>query len=65
MRGTFGVSELRPDKRSLYSEVRAVDVSADNGDTSPRPPVFRDSKGNQGTLVSKGRGDMVKRFYHA
>lgn len=48
-------------RKHLYSEVRAVDVSADNGNASPRLPVLRDCEGKQGTLVPNG---VVKRYYH-
>jgi hypothetical protein len=48
-------------RKDLYSEVRAVDVSADDGDAGPSLPVLRDCKGKQGTLVPNG---VVKRYYH-
>jgi hypothetical protein len=51
-------------REDLYPEVRAVDVSANNGDASPRLPVLRDCEGEQGTLVPKRRV-KVKRYYHA
>ena len=47
-------------REDLYSEVRTVDMSANNGDTSPSLPLFRDRKSDQGTLVP---GGMVKRYY--
>jgi hypothetical protein len=37
----------------MYSEVRTVDVGANYRDTGPRMPLFRDSEGEQGTLISK------------
>ena len=36
-----------------YSEVRAVDVSGNDGDAGPRLPALRDCKGEQGALVPK------------
>ena len=36
----------------MYSEVRTVDVGANYGDAGPRLPLFRESKGEQGTLIS-------------
>jgi hypothetical protein len=44
-------------KEDSYSEIRAVDVSANNGDTGPRLPVLRDCESKQGTLVPR-RGMM-------
>jgi hypothetical protein len=51
-------------REDLYSEIRAVDMSANNGDAGPRLPVLRDCEGEQGTLVPNGRM-MVKRYYYA
>jgi hypothetical protein len=48
-------------RKDLYAEVRAVDVSADDGDAGPSLPVLRDCEGKQGTLVPNG---VVKRYYH-
>jgi hypothetical protein len=42
-------------REDLYPEVRAVDMSANNGDACSRLPVLRDCEGEQGTLVPKGR----------
>ncbi len=36
----------------------AVNVSANNGDTGSRSPVFRDCEGEQGTLVPRGKEGM-------
>jgi hypothetical protein len=52
-------------REGLYSEVRTVDMSANDGDASPRPPVLRDCKSEQGTLVPEGRMGTVKRYYLA
>jgi hypothetical protein len=48
-----------------YSQVRTVDMSANDGDTSPRPPVLRDCESEQGTLVPEGKRGMVKWYYRA
>jgi hypothetical protein len=50
-------------KKDLYSEIGAVDVSANNGDAVPRLPFSRDCEREQGTLVPKGR--VMKRYCHA
>jgi hypothetical protein len=42
-------------RKDLYPEVRAVDVSANNGDASPRMPLLRDCEREQRTLIPKGR----------
>jgi len=52
-------------RERLYSEVRTVDMSANKGDASPRPPVLRDCESEQGTLVPERRRDIVKPSYRA
>ena len=47
-------------KEILYSEVGTVDMSANDGDASSRPPVLRDCESEQGTLVPEGRRGTVK-----
>lgn len=38
----------------IYSKVRAVDMSSNDGDAGSRLPILRDCEGEQGTLVPKG-----------
>jgi hypothetical protein len=52
-------------REGSYSEVRTVDMSANDGDPSARPPVLRDRKSEQGALVPEGRRGTVKRYYRA
>jgi len=40
----------------IYSKVRAVDMSSNDGDAGSRLPVLRDCESEQGTLVPKGAG---------
>lgn len=42
----------------IYSKVRAVDMSSNDGDSGSRLPVFRDCESEQGTLVPKEQGEV-------
>ena len=50
-------------RRKIYPEIRAVDVSGDDGEASPTFPVTGDCEGEQGTLIPEKSGEVgtVKR----
>jgi len=50
-------------RRKIYSEIRAVDVSGDDGEASSTFPVMRDCEGEQRTLIPERAGEVgtVKR----